>query len=103
MSGQGIYILKTCKKSIHHQGWVEKCDPYAVYRVAFLPGIENLEYYEREEPYNLGVYLMDNWGRSPVFSTENEAIAFAKKVLKKLKSPVPVTLIPTNYVLYQDA
>lgn len=63
----GIYILKTNGGK---------------FRVAEACAIDNLDWYKKNDPYNLGVYLRDVFGDSPVFSEEKVAVDFAFEMSK---------------------
>lgn len=64
----GIYILKTNGNK---------------FRVAETCAIDNLDWYKTNDPYNLGVYLHDVFGDSPVFNNEKAASDFAFQIAKK--------------------
>lgn len=100
----GIYILQTLRnRQKHEQGWGPKCTPYPVYRVAEASAIDNLQWFEWYQPYNVGAYLLDVWGGSPVF----ESVEDAHKYAQELETNVPVleygiSLLSRDYVLYGD-
>jgi len=79
----GIYILKTVShfKKMGNgvfRNLFEETIPY--YRVAHLQAIDNLDYYLKNAPYNLGAFVYESWKRSPVFETEAEALEYAKNL-----------------------
>ena len=103
MHDNGIYILKTLSTAITKDGWREDCEAYPVWRVAHAQCIENFDFFEEEQPYNVGAYLQALWGRSPVFLDSNEAFVFAQKVEKKLKGTAHgVNVIDTEYIFFGD-
>lgn len=100
----GIYILRTLRTTIDNEGWVERCEPYPVWRVAYAHAIDNFFYYQQEQPYNLGAYMLEVWGKSPVFTSLPEAQAMAEQVLKKIKrADYGISVIDTDYHFYTDA
>ena len=50
------------------------------YRVAHAQAIDNFDYYEETEPHNLGAYMKQVWGKSPVFYDADEAWAYAGEI-----------------------
>lgn len=82
----GIYILKTVShfqkiKAGVFKNLFEETIPH--YRVAHLQAIDNLDYYLKNAPYNLGAFVYESWKRSPVFETEAEALEYAKNLADK--------------------
>lgn len=79
----GIYILKTIDtmkqvspghfKNTFGEGTV-------AYRVAYFSGIDSLEWFEKNQPYNVGFFLNTVWGNSKLYYDEKEAIAFAHEL-----------------------
>lgn len=100
----GIYILQTLRnRQRDEKGWGPKCAPYPVYRVAETSAIDNLQWYERYQPYNVGAYLWDVWGDSPVFESAKDALKYAQEL--EVNTPVleyGISLIARDYVLYGD-
>lgn len=83
----GIYILVT--KDSHKYvggGCYENCLPDGItaYRVAEAGAIDNLEYYEKNQPYNVGYYLHLVWGKSRVFYSLEEAMEYAVSLEKQI-------------------
>ena len=64
----GVYILKTTDSG------------EIVYRVAHAQAIENFDWYKERDPENFPGYLKDIWGKSPVFTSEEEAKLHAVQV-----------------------
>jgi hypothetical protein len=99
----GIYILKTIRtRKQEGDAWV-KTEPYAVYRVAETCAIDNFDWYEKNQPYNLGSYMKDVWGSSPVFEGLQDADSYASKLEKDI--PIleyGISSIDTDYVFYND-
>lgn len=84
----GIYILKTkrtriCEEferlGVKGQCWGEHKDHF-VYRVAEIHAIDNFDYYKNNQIYNLGIYMRDMWGDSPVFIDVDAAQRYAQKM-----------------------
>jgi len=73
----GIYILQTTH--------FEPDEPRPIYRVAHAQDINNLEWVEKEEPYNLGAALFMIWSESPVFYEEEAAWKYAYAISKDYK------------------
>lgn len=88
----GIYILKTvCTNG---------ATPH--YRVAETSAIDNFKWYEENEPYNLGAYMQDVWGKSPFFKTYNEAFIYAQTLEEKQYTEYGICNIETTYRFYND-
>jgi len=79
----GIYILITSDKikqeSIHHYRNL-KGEVVTAYRVAHGQAIDSFEWYEIEEPYNLGWWMSLIWNNSKVFYSEKEAMLEALRL-----------------------
>lgn len=100
----GVYILQTMRDTVDENGWIEKCTPYPVWRVAHVQAIDNFYFYEEEELYNLGAYMKEIWGHSPVFTEKKEALSFAHKVKEAVGHvEYGVSFIETNYRFFLDA
>jgi hypothetical protein len=99
----GVYVLKTIRtRRLSEIGW-ERVEPYPVYRVAHAGAIDNFDYYREREPHNLGAYMLDVWGDSPVFEDKQDAISYAHSVEERLSiCEYGVCMIETDYVLYGD-
>ena len=101
----GIYILKTLRTRRYDdgRGWV-KSDPYPVYRVAEVQAIDNFDWYEKNQFYNLGAYMKDTWGNSPPFESYDVAFAFAKRMAEEKGRYLEygVSTIETDYVFFGD-
>ena len=99
----GIYILKTIRtRKDDGRGWV-KCPPYPVYRVALASAIDNFSWYQENQSYNLGAYIKDVWGNSPVFKSEGEAFKYASEIEEA--TPIleyGICLLTTEYIFYGD-
>jgi hypothetical protein len=99
----GIYILKTIRTSKQDgNGWV-KTEPYPVYRVAHACAIDNFDWYKMNQPHNLGAYMKDIWGSSPVYGDKQEALTYASQM--EMKSPIleyGICSINTDYIFYGD-
>ena len=98
----GIYILKTLSTTLKNkEGWSQYTDPYPVYRVAETCAIENFDFYKREQPYNVGAYLKEVWGDSPVFLSESEACTYAGELSKNFSIlEYGISIIETDYIFY---
>ena len=101
----GIYILKTLRtrRNDDGRGWV-KSDPYPVYRVAVVQAIDNFDWYEKNQFYNLGAYMKDTWGNSHPFESYDEAFAFAKRMAEGGSRYLEygVSTIDTDYTFFGD-
>lgn len=100
----GVYILKTIRtRKQTPNGWGEKTEPYSVYRVTIACAIENFDYYEKKQPYNIGAYMMSIWGDSPLFEDKDEALKYAHQLEKSVPyCEYGVSFIDTEYVFYGD-
>lgn len=54
-----------------------------VYRVATVCALENFEYYQEYQLYNLGAYMQACWGGSKVYKSLDEAKARAQEILEQ--------------------
>ncbi len=74
----GIYILKTKRTALESPKgvWTNRVENF-VYRIAHAQAIDNLDFYKRKQPYNLGAYMKDVWGKSEVFTDESKALLAA--------------------------
>jgi len=59
----GIYILRTvCKHFVNDEQTGQRVKvPYYVYRVAEAFAMDNFEWYEKNQPYNLGAFMLSVW------------------------------------------
>jgi hypothetical protein len=98
----GIYILKTLSTTLGDKGGRSRhTDPCPVYRVAEAQAIDNFDFYEREQPYNIGAYLKEVWGDSPIFLSESEAWAYAGDLSRGCSIlEYGTSLIETDYIFY---
>lgn len=83
----GVYILQTVRtrrESPERPGRYTKCEPHHVYRVAHTQAVDNFEYYQENEPHNLGAYMQQVWGNSPVFESHEKALLHASGIAKEV-------------------
>jgi len=80
----GIYILvtKDQHRRVNEYTTINTFTGIEAYRVAHAQAIDNLEWYEDNQPYNVGYFLHAIWGDSEVFYSADEAYAKAKEILK---------------------
>lgn len=77
----GIYILVTKDNFKRIASGVTRNtfgEDIIAYRVAHAQAIDNLEWYEKNQPYNVGYFLEETWGHCIPFYSEEEAFAFAQ-------------------------
>jgi hypothetical protein len=98
----GIYILKTLSTTLKdREGGSRYTDPHPVYRVVEACAMDNFYFYQREQPYNVGAYLNDVWGDSPIFLSESEAWAYAENLSEDyFFLEYGISLIETDYIFY---
>ncbi len=105
-SDNGVYILRTLRTRKETQKGVwSKSEPYSVWRVAHVGAIDNFDWYLNNATYNLGAYMKDIWGNSPVFESEDEAITYANilaKDIEPLEYGVSVINVPYDMIFYGD-
>lgn len=95
----GIYILKTVRT--RKQGVIT--ESYPVYRVAHAGAIDNFDWYEKVQPYNLGAYMKDIWGSSPVYKDKQEALTYASQIEMEVSIlEYGIRSINTDYIFYGD-
>jgi hypothetical protein len=102
-SDNGIYILKTIRTRKPEGHALVATEPHPVYRVAHASAIDNFDYYEKKQPYNLGAYMKDIWGSSPVYEDNRDALTYASQ----MENEIPlleygICSINTDYVFYGD-
>ena len=76
----GIYILGTTEtkpKIDPKTGYQMGSDKIRIYRPAHVQAIDNLDYYEKQHPEMLGIYLKETWGKSTKYRTKESAIEHA--------------------------
>lgn len=99
----GIYILQTIRtRKKENMCWV-KTAPYHVYRVSHAGAIDNFDWYKKNQLYNLGSYMKDVWGSSPVFDDKVKALEYASQMEKDI--PIleyGIRTIKTDYIFYGD-
>lgn len=76
----GIYILKTTRSRKQEGIAIVQCASYPVYRIAHVQAIDNMSYYKEHQPYNLGAYMVDAWGKSKVYTDKGEAVLAAHEL-----------------------
>lgn len=72
-----IAILVTCDSMVQDEK-IANCyypneEGILSYRVAHVQGMDNLDWYEENQPYNVGAYLYGIFGKSKVYRTEKQA------------------------------
>ncbi len=96
----GVYVLSTISKWKRNNGvWERREMPVKVYRVAHTSAIDNFDWYKQEQLYNLGHYMFQTWGKSPVYETEEEALLAAHAMAKGIEIlEYGVSCIDTEYI-----
>jgi hypothetical protein len=101
----GIYILSTIRNRREtSQGcWGERFE-HRVYRVAHAQAIDNFQWYKDHEPYNIGAYMVDTWGKSVVYTSAEDALHAAEELAKTIEylEYGIVSITNTQYVFYGD-
>lgn len=82
-SDNGIYILRTLRTRRIKGACSIKSEPHYVYRVAHAQAIDNFDWYEQNQPYNLGFYMQTIWGSSEVFESRNAALRYAHSIERR--------------------
>lgn len=82
-ANNGIYVLVTEDKAILREGdthyqYLPKDTTVTAYRVAHISAIENFDYFEKHQPYNIGFYMNECWGKSTVYYDKDEAMKAAQ-------------------------
>jgi hypothetical protein len=91
----GVYVLETVRPVNY--------ETYKLYRVAHTTAIDNFDYYKEKQPYNLGAYMKEIWGNSPVYEDKQEALMVAHEIVDNLPfCEYGVKVIKTDYVFYGD-
>ncbi len=101
----GIYVLCTSRtaRETSPGTWINR-DPNVVYRVAYTQAADNFNWFETNRPYNLGAYMVDVWGKSPVFADPVEANDYAETLARQysyLEYGI-VQIDARQYVFYGD-
>ena len=76
----GIYILVTRDKYKRVGRYVQAVPEFTAYRVAHAFAVDDLEYLQLNEPYNVGCYLLEVWGKSKVYDNIDEVCKAAKLI-----------------------
>ncbi len=101
----GIYILRTVRNrfDVDEQTGQRVKIPYYVYRVAEAFAMDNFEWYEKKQPYNLGAFMLSIWGESDVFTTLESAFEYAHKLEANVSIlEYGVSVIETEYIFFGD-
>ena len=88
----GIYILKTTDKfervkrgtTLLRNRTIGGGEGIEAWRVAHTQAIENFKYFEEKEPHNLGHYMFEVWGNSPIFYSRDEAWRCAEELYDEI-------------------
>jgi hypothetical protein len=101
----GVYILSTISEwKVSNGIWERRETPVKVYRIAHAQAIDNFDWYKKNQIYNLGVYMLQVWGESPIFETESEALLAAHKLAKEIRFlEYGINSIHTEYVFPTDS
>ena len=89
----GIYILETAGNK---------------FRVAETSAIDNLDWHELHQPYNIGAYMLSIWGKSSVYDKVEDACVKAQELYNEImEGPYPmveygIQRINTGYVFFGD-
>lgn len=101
----GIYILKTKRTALENpKGTWTNNRPNDVWRIAYTSAIDNFDYYKNKAIHNLGAYMFDTWGRSPVYDSADAALGAAKEMADKIDpTEYGINFIDASeYVFYGD-
>lgn len=80
----GIYILKTKRtRRLEGNAWV-KAPTHFVYRVAHVQAFDNFDWLKENQPYNLGAYMADVWGKSEIYPEEMAAFHAADALYQSI-------------------
>lgn len=79
MSADNTIVVLGTKRTFIQEGnvYYNHGPEHMVYRVAHVQAWDNFDYYQREQHYNLGAYLIDTFGESKVFLDKQEALTYA--------------------------
>lgn len=79
MSADNTIVVLGTKRTFTQEGniYYNHKPEHMVYRVGHVGAWDNFDYYQRKQPYNLGAYLLDIFGKSKVFLDKQEALAYA--------------------------
>jgi hypothetical protein len=81
----GIYILITSSSWKREGNAMIQVPSRPVYRVAQAQAIENFDWLEVYQPYNLGAYMVDIWGKSPVYEQKSQAMAASAEMAEGIE------------------
>lgn len=82
----GVYILKTKTQwQIDPKSGCQGSDHTTrpVWRVAHTQGIDSIDWYQENELYNFGAYLLNVWDKSPKYLNKEEAWTAARNLAEK--------------------
>lgn len=99
----GVYVLGTVRDRRQEGRATVTCKPYKVYRIAHAQAIDNFEYYQHDQTYNLGCYMQEIWGQSKVYTTKEDALKEAHNVARLIENlEYGVVVIETDFKMYHD-
>ena len=86
MSADNCIAVLVTKDRYKKEGrWPVRKD-FLAYRVAYTQALDNYDYIKENEPWNLGCYMQEVWGKSKVYESYEEALQYAQ-ALESLHGP----------------
>ena len=80
----GIYVLVTKRTRTQENGVIfNDGKEHLVFRVAHVQAIDNFDWYQKNQIYNLGAYMKDTWGASEVYKTVEAVMRKAVEMAKQ--------------------
>jgi hypothetical protein len=64
----------------------EHADPPIVhYRVAHVQNFEDYDWFAKDQPYNVGAWLYNNFKDSPIFTNKDDALVYAREMYHEIE------------------
>lgn len=86
----GVYILRTTSRFRKQTGrggmdmYENQFTDIPVWRVAHLQAIDGLSWYEEHQPYNVGAFLHQSWGKCEPFYDEDSVKLEAARIASEI-------------------
>ena len=72
------------------------------FRVAYIENLDELEFFEKKDPANIGAYLLYKFAQSPRFANEQKALQYAADVDSHAKSLFGLVKKYYKFVYFSD-
>jgi len=99
-----IVILQTWSNVEWLDGYACKCvEPYKVWRVAHVQAWDNFEWFKENQPYNVGAFLDNIFGKCKKHKTLDAALVEANNLYEEIGYvEYGIQVVNTDYYLYGE-